>query len=300
MTRFRRHKIKDFGIRGIQWNCSRKLTAAKASELGSKARRFNATYICVQESGEDIGSQAPNIPGFDSYRKKRPDNGKTAGGGLTIYVRHGGGITHGWATGDRKKATSEHLGARETIEYITIEITVNRNTIWVTNVYCSDRDLMTQDNVAGMIPDGGDHAIKVMMGDFNVHHRMWDSHLEGNVYGDRLFLYASDMGMKPVNNRNIPTRRTLINSRMALSSPEVTFVSDEVARCVWGTKQTSTSDHDFVMLTLCGYRPPTITKETFWKRDDGATNAEFGEAMEEADSVTGAENNYYKFMKGFN
>lgn len=237
--------INNMAINIFQWNAQS--LKPKLVSFGELLNREKIHVAILSETWLDALVDI-NISGYNIFRRDRYDGY----GGVAI-------ITH--------KSIRCHVGRiainNSGIEVIHVRVN-NCNLLEnIVSVYCPS-SVRTQSRDWDKLFELFPHK-SLIAGDFNGHHSNWSC--KSDVRGEQLADSALDNGFIPLNN-GAATRIKLVNGNLQQTSPDVTFVSSDIAvKFDWHVfNENLGSDHLIIKLKLTIPNNALLVKKRNFKR----------------------------------
>ncbi|CAH2091283.1 unnamed protein product [Euphydryas editha] len=240
--------LKDtFSLNLFQWN-SQSLRP-KLNEFSCLLHQEKIHIAIISETWLEPES-SPTISKYNIYRTDRP-NGY---GGVAV-------ITHK----SIKVQPCQFYVNNTGIELIHIKLLNCHYIENIISVYCPSSINTTQsdwDDIFTKFPKKS-----IIAGDFNGHHIQWS--YKSNIRGTQLLDSCIENGYIAINN-GAATRIKLVNNLIQETSPDITFVSSDIAiQFNWQvTSESLGSDHMIIKYSICNRgKCSSVRKRNFIKAD---------------------------------
>ncbi|VVD05632.1 unnamed protein product [Leptidea sinapis] len=187
----------------LQWNAQSLRPKLKEFELKIHIAFISETWLQAES--------VLNVNSFNIFRKDRHDSN----GGVAIIVHRSIIIVQ------------EYHGntSNNSIEIISLKLLNCSDIKNVVSIYCSSsvRTVVSDwENIFSAFT-----SKSIIVGDFNAHHSCWSN--RSDTRGTQIYDIALDTGFMTLNNGEY-TRIRLVNSYLQKSSPDITFISSNIAK----------------------------------------------------------------------
>ena len=229
----------------MQWNCDH--FSSKIPELEVWLQRNDVDVAVVQESKLRDEDGEVRVRGYEVLRRDRWRGGRSRfsrGGGLVTLVRRG------WAF--REIACGVERDS--VLEAQCVEVVSPLGVVWrVMNVYAPPESVTGAcESALESLRVQGEEARWVVCGDFNGHHRLWDTFVGANARGAQVLSWSERSDLVLLNDGSATRAGRGTGSD---SAPDVTFCSPQVFDSLeWGVVRELGSDHFPILIRGEGQR----------------------------------------------
>ena len=221
-------------IVAMQWNCDH--LSSKIPELEGWLCKNDVDVAMVQETKLRDEDGVVCVRGYDVVRRDRWRGGRSRysrGGGLVTLVRRG------WAY--REIACGVERDSA--LEALCLEVVSPLGVVWkILNVYVPPESVTgVCEDVLGRLRVSGSDENWLVCGDFNSHHRVWDSFVAANARGLQVLNWSEESELMLLNDGSA-TR--VGRGTAGESAPDVTFCSTQLFEHLeWRVIRELGSDH---------------------------------------------------------
>lgn len=244
--------ISNKNVNILQWNCQS--LRPKLSSFESLLTQEKVHIAVLSETWLEPHSYF-KINGYRAYRLDRSDSY----GGVAILV-------HRSVKSIACPTQCPNIG----IEILHIKILNCQHIMNIISIYCPSTVHTTQndwDYVFSLV-----NSKSVILGDFNAHHSNWSNRMDRR--GQQIFDSMLEYDFMYLNNGD-PTRVRLVNGFLQQSSPDISFVSTDLATLFsWKiTNESLGSDHLIIKLRInINNQRQSIKKRNFKNSDWNSYN----------------------------
>lgn len=234
----------------IQWNCQS--IRPKSMSLESLLTQEKVHIAVLSETWLEPDSYF-HINGYNTFRLDRLDGY----GGVAI-------LTHKSVKVITCLSRSPNVG----IELLHVKIFNCRFIENIISIYCPSTVRATQNDWDYIFSLCGTKSL--ILGDFNAHHPNWS--FKTDQRGAQIFDCMLDHNFVTMNNGS-PTRIRLVNGLLQQSSPDVSFVSSDLATLLsWNvTNETLGSDHVIIKISFTMDLSRDVIRKRNFKHCDWAS-----------------------------